>query len=435
MKKVEREDYIFEKKSLLVLLFLYYLNNVDFDEVTLRSFGFHFDPSCNFKTIVTSKKGNIHKYVIHIFLLTNEVDFAQLDVMGNVNIARMKNLSEVKFFEPKASLNIYFTDSDFYATGFIEGHHIQYILHGKSTIVFKNNLLMNMNDDKQIANPNSSASSFIQWLLKFYTYNLHTDIVMGAGINVDYGAKNWNDMITDLNAVFYQGNTNAVEQIKHYVGKELFTAGQVLKTSGFDTYSSLNNELYLFKEAKSFNDPDSTLYKCVDYLQKHPGTSVITYNYDTNLEYLLKKRDLRYTTIYDDNSFVTKDSITDIYHVHGLLPYDKYDQPKYTDSLIFNESEYYYLYNNPYSWNIAKQLHDFKFNTCIFIGISLNDPDMKRLLELASNYMKFNFIFIKKEKEYSDDIFSDITNYFFAYDLITIWVDEYEDIGKWLEVL
>ena len=135
------------------------------------------------------------------------------------------------------------------------------------------------------------------------------------------------------------------------------------------------------------------------------------------------------------NLAITNDSIVDIYHVHGLLPYEKYDEDRFRDSLIFNESEYFYLYNNPYSWNISKQLHDFKFNECIFIGISLTDPNMKRLLELASNYFKFNFIFMKREKGFSEKTFIDVTNYFFTYDLITIWIDEYEEIGSYLEMI
>ena len=149
----------------------------------------------------------------------------------------------------------------------------------------------------------------------------------------------------------------------------------------------------------------------------------------------MKKRGIRYTVVYDDNSFVDKQAKVDIYHVHGLLPYDKFGEKKYTDSLIFNESEYYYLYNNPYSWNISKQLHDFKFNACLFIGISLTDPDMKRLLELASNYLKFNFIFLKREKDYSETVYKDLTSYFFTFDLIVIWIDDYNEIGEFLNKL
>ena len=431
MKKKERTSYIFQKKSLLILLFLFYINDVDYSSLTLRSFGFSFDPTCNFKVIIKSKKDHIHKYVVHIFSSLNGVNLESLDVMGNVNIIKVRNVKNVEVYYPSSSLNIYFDESTFLAEGQIEGKYISYRLNKDKSSTFKDELLTYL----EAENVNSSSPSFKLWLLRLYTSKIHVDLVMGAGINCDYGAKDWKGLIDDLNFEFYKGNKETISEIKHYVGQELFVTGKVLNSGGFDTYKSLDKELYLFKEAKSFSDSSSTLYKCVDYIEKHKGTSVITYNYDTNLEYLLKKRGLRYCTVYDDGSFITNDSIVDIYHVHGLLPYEKYDEDRFRDSLIFNESEYFYLYNNPYSWNISKQLHDFKFNECIFIGISLTDPNMKRLLELASNYFKFNFIFMKREKGFSEKTFIDVTNYFFTYDLITIWIDEYEEIGSYLEMI
>ncbi|MCI5670203.1 MAG: SIR2 family protein [Candidatus Enterosoma sp.] len=435
MKKQERDNYIFAKKSLLLQLFLFYYSDVPYDALVLRSFGFSFDPTCNFKAIVKSHKGHIHKYVTHIFLSMSGVNFEKMDVMGDVNIIRVKNITSVdEFYEPEASLNVYFDGAKFYANGYLEGKKIDYRFSPKKKSV-TDDLLFHLGNDKKLSGINSSADCFVLWLMKLYTSKLNVDLIMGAGINADYGAKDWSSLIDCLNNDFYQGDYKFADEIEHYVGKELFTSSMVLKTSGFDSYKSLNRELYEFPAAKSFDDPDSTLYHCVDYIEKHAHTTVITYNYDTNLEYLLKKRGIRYTTVYDDNSFVDKEAGVDIYHVHGLLPYDKYNEKKFTDSLIFNESEYYYLYNNPYSWNIAKQLHDFKFNVCIFIGISLTDPDMKRLLELAQNYLKFNFIFLKKEKDFSETVYRDLTSYFFTFDLIVIWIDEYSQIADYLENL
>lgn len=434
MKKEDRDDYIFAKKSLLLLLFLYYYSNVSYDDIVLRSFGFEFDPTCNFKAIVKSKKDHIHKYVIHIFNSITGVNLEKMDVMGNVNVIRVKNVKTSDLYIPEASTNIYFNGSQFKAYGYMEGKEIEYSYIPKSNQMI-DDLLYHLNSDKEVMGMNNSAPSFVIWLLKMYTSKLNVDLVLGAGINKDYGAKNWNELMGSLNNDFYKGDYKFASEIEHYVGKELFTSSMVLKTSGFDSYKSLNRELYEYDTEKGFDDPNSTLYHCVDYIDRHDHTSVITYNFDTNLEYILKKKGIRYTVVYDENSFVDKQAKTDIYHVHGLLPYDKYDEKKYTDSLIFNESEYYYLYNNPYSWNISKQLHDFKFNACIFIGISLTDPDMKRILELAKNYLKFNFIFLKKQEGYSEIAYRDLTSYFFTFDLIVIWIDEYSEIDRYLKYI
>ena len=435
MKKIERDNYIFKKKCLLILLFLYYINDVSYDGIIFKSFGFHFDPTCNFKVIVTSKKGHVHKYITHIFLNARGVNLEELDVMGNINIIKVKNIKNVDPFIPNTSLNIYFDESNFIAFGYLEGKYIEYKLVQDSTNYFKDEILYYLSSDPNYQNVNTSASSFILFLLRLYTNKIKVDLVMGAGINCDYGAKDWSHLIEALNLEFFKNNVSDIDEIRHFVGNELFVNGKILKTSGFDTYKSLHDELYLFKEAKSFNDPNSTLYNCVNYIERHPGVEVITYNYDTNLEYLLKKRKILYTSVYDENGFINKESQATIFHVHGLLPFDKYKEQKYIDSLVFNESEYFYLYNNPYSWNISKQMHDFTFKTCLFIGLSLTDPNMKRLLEVSINPLKFNFIFMKKEHGFNEKTYRAVTNYFFSYDLITIWVDDYNEIGKWLELI
>ncbi len=435
MNHRERENYLYQKKCLLILFFLYHQADVPFDAITLRSFGFHFDPTCNFKVIVHSQHDHYHKYVVHIYDSNFGLNYVKVDVMGNVNFVYMENIYDNRedLYSPEASLNVYYDGQGFFAKGYIEGKQSDF-----SSFDFdkKGDFVSDLiagTEFSSLNSKNKSAPTFLLWLMRLFNSKLHSDLVMGAGINADYGAQDWKGLLAALSTEFYNGNAKTSEEVRHYVGQELFTNSMVIKTSGFDMYKTLSHELYEFKEAKSFNDPDSTLYRCVDYLSSHPGTTVITYNYDTNLEYLMKKRNLRYCTIYDENSFVTKDSVSDIYHVHGLLPYKKNGERKFTDSLIFNESDYYYLYNNPYSWNIAKQLHDFKFNTCLFIGISLTDPDMKRILSLAKNYLKFNFIFLKKEKGYSEQVYKYITLYFFTFDLLILWIDEYEEIGEVLK--
>ena len=427
MNRVQKESYAMEKKSLFLLLYLFYLAGVRHDEVILRSFGFHFDPTCNFKAIV-GKGSDVHKYAIHIFSSTARVDFEAVDKPGEINLFAISKKRTADLYVPKQAFHAYFSNSDFVATGILEGKPFDLHFEGQGEQSFINRILARK-DDSQKNEP------FLLWLMRLFVSKLPIDLVMGAGINKDYGAKNWTELVTSLNSTYYGGSEEDEAEVHHYAGKDLLTSPSLYRSSTFHVYKALAHELYEFEEARSFNDPNSTLYKCVDFLESHRGTSVITYNYDTNLEYLCKKRKLLYCTVYDDNSFSVKNAVATIYHVHGLLPYERYDQRKFTDSLIFTESDYYYLYNNPYSWNVAKQLHDFKFNVCFFLGISLTDPDMKRLLELAQNYLKFNFIFMKKEEGYEEKAFETIASYFFSFDLIIVWVDDYAEIGEWLKKL
>ncbi len=95
MKKIERDNYIFKKKCLLILLYLFYINNVDYKDIVFRSFGFHFDPTCDFKVIVNSKKMHLHKYITHIFFSSRGVNLENLDVMGHINFLKVSNIKKV----------------------------------------------------------------------------------------------------------------------------------------------------------------------------------------------------------------------------------------------------------------------------------------------------------------------------------------------------
>ena len=57
---------------------------------------------------------------------------------------------------------------------------------------------------------------------------------------------------------------------------------------------------------------------------------------------------------------------------------------------------------------------------------------MERTFSKYSGYA-FNFIFLKKIDGYSETVYRNLTAYFFTFDLIVIWIDEYSDIGKYLE--
>lgn len=74
-----------------------------------------------------------------------------------------------------------------------------------------------------------------------------------------------------------------------------------------------------------------------------------------------------------------------IYHVHGFLPQAKENYENLTKSLlVFSEEGYHKLMLEPYNWANISQLNYMINNTCLFIGLSMTDPNMRRLLEIAA---------------------------------------------------
>jgi len=72
-----------------------------------------------------------------------------------------------------------------------------------------------------------------------------------------------------------------------------------------------------------------------------------------------------------------------IYHVHGFLP--RKDEIKTDNKITLSEDIYHAQYNDIYSWQNLVQLDKYQNCVCLFIGISLTDPNLRRLLDIAKN--------------------------------------------------
>lgn len=81
-----------------------------------------------------------------------------------------------------------------------------------------------------------------------------------------------------------------------------------------------------------------------------------------------------------------------IYHVHGFLPQD--GDIGAGNKITLGEFVYHEQYNNIYSWNNIVQINKFRDNTCLFIGTSLTDPTIRRLLDIAKSQKKQKSIII-----------------------------------------
>lgn len=79
-----------------------------------------------------------------------------------------------------------------------------------------------------------------------------------------------------------------------------------------------------------------------------------------------------------------------VYHVHGYIKF--VNLTDYSEihnaiksNIILTESDYHEQFSNPLSFNNYIQIEKFKNNTCIFLGVSFTDPNMRKLLDDALN--------------------------------------------------
>lgn len=234
---------------------------------------------------------------------------------------------------------------------------------------------------------NENLNTKIQNLKKAIGDNRLT-LVCGAGISVDAGISNWQTLLVKIldKSIIRLGKNNLIDvngiDIK-VVEKQLSSSSLILgkylkNVLGADFEKEVKNALY------STEIKESKIIKMIIELirpQRNKGSveSVITFNFDSLLEDTLNKNCIKNKAIYEEAMQYEANEIP-IYHVHGYLPREEdIDNP----NLVFSEDAYHTQFIDPYSWTNLIQLYKYSNNICLFIGLSLTDPNLRRLLDIA----------------------------------------------------
>ena len=73
------------------------------------------------------------------------------------------------------------------------------------------------------------------------------------------------------------------------------------------------------------------------------------------------------------------------------------------EDIVLTEDDYHQVYSEVFDWSNVEQLHALTRCTCFFIGLSLNDPNLRRLLEIAqrgSSKSVRHYVFLERKSEY-----------------------------------
>ena len=110
--------------------------------------------------------------------------------------------------------------------------------------------------------------------------------------------------------------------------------------------------------------------------------AILTPNFDDLLETFAEDLGLtsRYQTIFAAPILAEAGRIP-IYHTHGYLP--RNPAARHSDNLILSEDDYHELLHQGYHWTDHVAIQLLACSTCLFIGTSGEDPNLRRLLDLA----------------------------------------------------
>lgn len=232
-------------------------------------------------------------------------------------------------------------------------------------------------------------------------------LFLGAGVSMSAEMPSWNKLLEGL-----MGEVKQLKEPTLFAFKELST--HVLQECG-DSYlimaRYLQTAIHQYDEKAKFSEliqqhlygeksTSDLLDALSSIIQLKKVNEVITYNFDDILEQNLKSKGLTdpgdFTSISKDAEVKGHNTLP-IYHVHGIIP-----KEGATDTVVFSEEEYHDRYSNSYHWSNVEQLHALSRMHCFFVGLSMNDPNLRRLLDIAHRMNCTNedphYAFLKRTK-------------------------------------
>lgn len=229
---------------------------------------------------------------------------------------------------------------------------------------------------------------------------LHEEITLflGAGVSIDAGVPLWKDLINQLliQMIIKKSTSKKLKKEEQskltqlaYNNKEEspITQMRYIRTA-FDSeeyFKLVHNVLYADKPRIN-TELLNTLVDISTPRRNHIGVKgIVTYNFDDLLERRLKSKGIDFNIVFRESDIPDIDSLN-IYHAHGFLPH-KLDGIIDNDiNLIFSEEDYHKVYRDAYCWSNITQLNAFRDSTCLFVGCSLTDPNLRRLLDVAARH-------------------------------------------------
>lgn len=302
-------------------------------------------------------------------------------------------------------------------------------------------------------------------LLKDALSSNQLTLVCGAGVSQDSLIPSWNELLLGIldNAINFDivqkapnsGNLNLEDLVKKFPQSNIIVGKYLKQLLGNDFEESVRKLLY--KQYSAVEESDLQNINYMGYIPsikyhyagklilaiaelarpKRTGKrleSIITFNFDDLIEGALRSEAIDCCPIWKEGQRSTAD-VLPIYHVHGYLPKaGELDNP----NLVFSEDAYHSQFIDPFSWSNLIQLNTYSKNVCLFVGLSLVDPNLRRLLDIShrKNNDRKNYIIMRKDTR--DNRINEIYSTLFEQDanslgLNVLWVSEYSEIPEFLK--
>lgn len=269
-------------------------------------------------------------------------------------------------------------------------------------------------------------------------------LICGAGVSVGAGIPVWSQLLLRLLESMIKHlskyhvldlGSNAAKEFNERHGATALIIGKYLKNNlGNDFGKEVRDALYHAKPT-TCELIDAIVDLARPQRDGKPLDSIVTFNFDALIEENLTAATVLNRAIYTEAIKHDPNEIP-VYHVHGYLP--RAGKIPDETAIVFSEDAYHSQFIDPFSWSNLIQLNKFTQKTCLFVGVSLTDPNLRRLLDVAwrkSPDKTLSHYIVKKFPHIgvADDVLDDLARLLEEQDanalgINVIWVDEYDEI-------
>jgi hypothetical protein len=137
--------------------------------------------------------------------------------------------------------------------------------------------------------------------------------------------------------------------------------------------------------------------------------AIVNFNFDAILRQYVQRRygagKRRILRTIERPSAGARPNLIPVYHLHGYLVFDKRKFRRLTtespDLRVFTEQEYFDSFNQPTRMGSYTVLHLLREHSWLFIGLSLRDDNIRRLLHYSLTEREAGYIAEGKDPEYA----------------------------------
>lgn len=231
-------------------------------------------------------------------------------------------------------------------------------------------------------------------------------LFLGAGVSIPYGLPSWKNLVLELLFEQAQDTRRLGRMWPHYrravaswmtdyfdydplvlarmVERHLREVPTDASPHG-GTASLFLERLRAHMYANLRKPHERTLLAAIADLVARGGSrsgveAIVTFNFDDLLEHELERKRVKVQPV---TSGARQDgSGLPVIHVHGFIPQSG---PLLRDDIVFTEPDYHRLTESVFHWGLSEVVERLRKSTVLFVGLSMTDPSLRRLLDASRN--------------------------------------------------